>query len=153
MNRKYYVRGGLLLIVSLICLVCPHVNGSGLISGHYSFRVTYAPVCLNGTYPITLGNALTDSTMTIATDATGQLAGVMDLRGAKSTITGTITLQNDSVAHAVLIQGQTTGSNPIGVSADLYAYLHGRQFLGSSEDQDGSASFTMDVSGAGLLVV
>jgi hypothetical protein len=153
MNRRYYIRGCTLLAVGLIFLVGLRANGNGLISGHYVFRTTYAPVCLNGIYPMTVGSALTDSTLTVSTDAAGQLSGLMDLRGAKSLITGNISLQNDAVAHAVLIQVQTTGSNPVGVSADLYAYLHGRQFLGSAQDQGGSVEFTMDVSSAGLLLV
>lgn len=142
------------VVVGLMSMLVRPANASGLVTGHYVFRAPYASVCLNGTYPITLGKITTDSTLTVVTDTTGQLTGLINLRGIKSNIAGTVT-QGDGFTdlNSVYIQGQTTGSNPIGVSADLFAYLHGRQFLGDGEDEDGDVRFTMDVSAASPLIV
>jgi hypothetical protein len=138
----------------LACWFAETANANGLISGHYVFRATYAPVCLNGTYPVWLGSVATDIEWTVKTDASGQLTGTLDVRGLKSNITGTIS-RGDGFTdlYSVYLQAQTTGPNPAGVSGDFYAYLHGTQFLGDAGDADGDVRFIMNVPSASPLVV
>lgn len=125
------------------------ISATGLVSGHYVFRARYAPVCLNGTYPITIGYVTSHSVATIITDLSGGLSGELNLRGLRSGFTGSISLDGNHI----LILAQTSGPNPTGSSGDLYAYLHGRQFFGSPESVYGETTFTMDVSSAAPLDV
>lgn len=139
----------LVLIVGTTLLFGHGARAAGLTTGHYVFRAQYASACLNGSYPITLGAVTTGSSLTVATDASGQLTGTINVRGLKSTMTGTLSVDGNNMS----LLAQATGGNPMGLTGDLFAYLHGTQFLGSAEDQDGDGQFTMDVSSAEALII
>jgi hypothetical protein len=153
-SRNHVLRGRLGLF-AVVTLCAAHVaTATGLVSGHYIFRAAYAPVCLNGSYPISLGFVTTDSFLRVATDASGQLSGLIYLSGIKSNFTGTLHMGTDpSTANNIELDGQIMGSNPTGRSGDFYAFLHGRQFQGDAADQNGDTGLTINVSDASPLVV
>src|SRR5881275_3100434 len=122
---------------------------SGLTTGHYRFQVRYAPVCLYGTYPITVPNMTTQCVLNVNLDATGALSGILNIRTVPGTATGTLMSQNNVVSlhlHAV-------GQDPFNTESDIDAQLHGTQFVGTATVNNQSGLSTMDVSAAGALVV
>lgn len=148
--RSFSLPRSVALLAFLVFSMPGLATASGLISGHYVFRSTYAPVCLNGRYPITLAYLTNAGAIRVTTAANGNLSGTIEILDVPGTVTGSLGPDNNNV----LLLGQTSGPNPSTQSGDLYAYLHGKQFFGNAENQDGeSGDFTMDVSTAGPLVV
>ena len=145
-RRTYPARTSSGVRFGLSLLAGWNAGANGLVSGHYVIRTTYAPICLNGSYPIVFGSVQTGSVFTVATNATGQLSGTVNIRGAQSAITGSLSLQNNNVT----LECQITGPNPYIGSGDISGSLHGRQFKGDASDPSGVTPFYMDVSaGAG----
>ena len=140
-----YLSSRVCFFAALLTLLTKPADATGLVSGHYKFRVPYSPVCLNGTYPIAIDNFTGKCFFTIHTDAMGQLSGVANLRGATGPVTGSITTQDD----VATLQVQTSGQNP----TQTQAQSQGGQFVGTCSSSHGSVPCTMDASTAAPLVV
>jgi hypothetical protein len=148
-RHTYPARHLLAFVLGLSLLPSWYAGATGLVSGHYVIRTTYAPVCLNGSYPIVFGSVQTGSVFTVTTNATGQLSGMINIRGPQSAGSGSISLQNNNVT----LDCQITGPNPYIGSGEISGSLHGRQFKGDASDPSGVTPFYMDVSTAQTLVV
>jgi len=157
MNRQYHRKHFriVLILTATLSLCCwSHADATGLITGHYIFRARYPGVCLAGTYPMSIAGMDTQCTMTLQTDALGNLTGSVNVRTFPGQLTGTIKLRNDNVVHnSIELDLQMSAQNPTNQPADLYTFLHSTQFLGQAENCDGASTFTMDVSAAEPLIV
>lgn len=142
-----------LVAAGFTCLM-PDVVASGLVTGHYVFRARYPALCLNGTYPITLGRMYTDCNMSLHTDALGHITGAVDIRNAPGTLTGTLQLDTDPpLQNVVELDLDMSANNATNMPASLFCFLHTTQFLGEVENNEGGANFTMDASAAEPLIV
>lgn len=137
------------MVVTISVLCGSNAFASGLTSGHYQFQVQYAPVCLDGNYPITVNTMTSQCFLSVNVGATGALSGVLNMRTLPGNATGTFTSQNGVVSlhlHAV-------GPAPRNTESDIDAQLHGTQFIGTATSGNQSGLATMDVSLAGPLNV
>jgi hypothetical protein len=139
---------GVFFVVTAL-LMRMQAQASGLTSGHYQFQVPYAPVALNGTYPITVGILSTRCSYSVRIDALGHLSGTADMRSYTGSMSGTFSAQGDIVSF----QAQTSGQDPTQQPSTTQAQLSGRQFTGQSQNNNGTVAFAMDVSAAAPLLV
>lgn len=136
------------LVSRLVLLFAPvTVSTAGLVSGQYRFNVRYSSVCLNGTYPFSIGRQSDRCFLTLKTDASGALTGMIDLVTLKSQTTGKLGVQNKQPT----IDLQTTGHDESGVPLKVHAELQGKQFTGTATTAYGSLACSLDVSAVGPL--
>jgi hypothetical protein len=144
------MRARLLLLAGLILVFGPLSAGAGgLVTGHYQFQVPYSTVCLNGTYPIAVGEMTTGCTLSVDTDASGHLTGTLDLRTLKGPATGSLVLQNNVLS----LQVQTSGQDVTGTPSQIQAQLRANLFVGTATTSMGTISCSMDVSAVAPLTV
>lgn len=140
-------QGRLAAVFAVSLLFCQRVDAIGLTSGHYQFQVPYSPVCLNGVYPIAVGEMTTGCTLSVQTDASGQLTGTLDLRTLKGPATGSLVLQNNVLS----LQVQTSGQDVTGTPSQIQAQLRANLFVGTATTSMGTVPCTMDVSAVAPL--
>ncbi len=149
MKSNRHLRLVLTLMAVTAFWAAPCAQAGGLVSGHYQFRVPYSPVCLNGTYPLAVGDMTTGCTLSVQTNASGQLTGTLDLRTLKGPATGSLVLQNDVLSF----QMQTSGQDVTGTPSQIQAQLSASLFVGTATTSRGTVPCSMDVSAVAPLVV
>src|SRR2546425_7938013 len=146
-HQKRTITGAILVTVCL--LIARTAHPAGLVSGHYQFQVPYSPVCLNGVYPLTVGEMTTGCMLSVNMDANGGLTRTFDLRTVKGATTGSLVLQNNVLS----LQLQTSGQDASQTPSQIQAQLHGGQFVGTATTSMGTSPCTLDVSGVAPLTV
>lgn len=132
-------------IVTSLTLAFGFLNAAhpaGLATGRYEFRVPYSPVCLDGTYPMTVGEMKSGCVVTLSMDGNGALTGTLDLRTLKGPATGILTLQGNVLS----LHLQTSGMDVSQTPSQVDTRLHGDQFTGTATTSNGTVRCTLDVS-------
>jgi hypothetical protein len=124
-------------------------HAAGLVSGRYQFQVPYSPVCLDGVYPLVVGEMATGCKLSVQTDASGRLTGTLDLRTLKGPAIGSVTLQNNVLSLQMQTSGQDASQTPSQIQAQLQANL----FVGTATTSKGTVPCSMDVSAVAPLTV
>ena len=137
------------LWVLALFLLPQKAGAGGLVTGRYEFQVPYSPLCLNGVYPLSVGEMTTGCMLSVNTDASGGLAGTIDLRTLKGPASGTLVLQNNTL----LLKLKTFGQDATGVPSQIDAELQGNQFIGTATTSKGVVPCALDVSAVGPLRV
>lgn len=122
---------------------------AGLINGRYEFQVQYSPVCLNGVYPMTLGDMKTGCSLAAKIDGSGNITGATDLRTLIVPVAGTVVSANGKVT----LQLRTSDQNPAPLRGHFNGELQGKHFVGTATRQDGTVAFDVDVTSTALLQV
>jgi len=143
------VRVVLTLMAVTTSWAIPSELAAGLVSGRYQFQVPYSPVCLNGIYPIAVGEMTTGCTLSVHADASGNLTGDLDLRTLKCPATGSLVLQNNVLS----LQLQTSGQDVTRIPSQIKAELQANLFVGTATTSMGTVPCSMDVSGVTPLRV
>jgi hypothetical protein len=146
-RRKRTIAAASLTTVCL--LIARMAAAAGLISGHYEFQVPYSPVCLNGTYPLTVGEMTTGCALSASMDASGSLTGTLDLRTLKGPATGSLTLQNNVLS----LQMQTSGQDASQTPSQVQGQLQGNKFVGTATTSEGTVPCALDISSVAPLTV
>lgn len=136
-------------LVAACLLLARMACGAGLISGQYQFQVPYSPVCLNGAYPLTVGEMTTGCRLAVQMDGNGGLTGTLDLRTLKGSATGSVTLQNNILS----LQMKTSGQDVTGTPSEIQGILQGSQFVGTATTSRGTVPCALDVSSVAPLTV
>jgi hypothetical protein len=134
---------------ALFGLFASSLWAGGLVSGNYHFQVPYSPVCLNGVYPLTVGDMTTGCTLSVNIDASGGLTGTLNLRSLTGPISGTFLLANNSAS----LQLETSGQDATGIPSQIDGQLIDGQFIGTATTSNGTVACTLDVSAAAQLIV
>jgi hypothetical protein len=136
-------------IVLLACAIVSLARASGLVSGHYQYEVFYSPVCLNGVYPLTVGEMTTGCSIAVSMDAYGRIAGTLDLRTLQRPATGSLFVQD----NVPTLQLQTSGDDPSQTPSQIQGQWQGNSFVGTATTSNGTQPCTLDVSAAEPLIV
>lgn len=140
---------GWLAMVGIALLAPKSSYSAGLATGQYHFEATYSAVCLNGIYPLTVGDMTTDCALEAKVDASGNLIGTLDLRTLKGPITGTLQAEKGGI----MLQLATSGQDVTHIPSQINAKLHGGLFEGTATTQNGTVPSTLDVTSVSPLVV
>ena len=132
-----------------LCGIASPAHANGLVSGQYHFAVPYSPVCLDGVYPLSVGEMTTGCTLQAKVDSAGNVQGTLDLRTLKGPISGTLKSSNGRL----VLQLATTGQDVSQTATQIQSELHAGQFTGTATTHNGTVAATLDVSSAGPLVV
>lgn len=149
MKPFIHLRDIRLILVAVFLILSRPSQAAGLLSGHYQFQVPYSPVCLNGTYPIAVGEMTTGCALSVQTDARGRLTGMLDLRTLKGPATGSLVLENNVLSLEV----QTSGQDMTGTPSQIQAKLRANLFVGTATTSMGTVPCSMDVSAVAPLTV
>lgn len=147
--RKHFCDWLAALVIALLAAESGY--SAGLATGQYHFEVAYAPICLNGIYPLTVGEMTTGCSLEAKVDASGNVIGTLDLRTLKGAITGTLrsTITNGPLA----LKLATSGQDVTGIPSQIQTVLTGPQFDGTATTQNGTVPATLDISSVNPLVV
>lgn len=141
-------RASLIVATTSLLLTCA-TYAAGVVSGQYQFQVPYSPVCLNGVFPLTVGDVTTGCRFSAKMDASGRLTGTLDLRTVKGPATGSLVLQNNVLS----LQLQTSGQDVSQTPSQIQAQLQGNLFVGTATTSRGTVPCSMDVSAVAPLTV
>jgi hypothetical protein len=132
-------------VTVLFGLFANDAGAAGLTSGHYVFRVPYSPVFLNGTYPVRI-NEVGGDTLTVRTDAVGNLTGSLNIQTYKAPATGHMSLVNNHLYFYL------EAANPQH-RVRIRTTLDGPRISGTATTDTGTSECDLDPIGVEPLVV
>src|SRR4051794_40947285 len=119
MNRHFRMRNVTRIVGLITGLGLSAASGAGLISGQYHFEVTYPSICLNGVYPLAIGDMETGCSLDASLGAGGNITGTLDVRTVRGPISGTHQAAGGKLVLELATNGQDVTQTPSQVQAEL----------------------------------
>ncbi len=134
----------------LLCGAAASAYGNGddsVATGFYAFEVELAPVCLDGTYPLSIETAdgPLAGTLTVTTDVRGRLAGSLDLGGRTFAVSGDARARRSG--HSIELLARD-GRDRISFAGEHSGTTFNGTARGRGAVAEGRNPFTLDVSNA-----
>ncbi len=130
---------------ALIVAACPAALAADNPSEGYQFEVQLAPVCLDGTFDVTVGAE--QGSLTVTTDVSGKLSGTLDLGGQTFKVKGKAKYR--TTGHSVKLTARAGKKNSISFRGNLVGVS---SFDGEAKGKGavaaGTNAFSIDVGTA-----
>jgi hypothetical protein len=131
----------LVLLFGLAAL--PVSAAPGLVTGHYVFTNQLSSVCLDGRYPVTIGD-ISGAELNVTTTARGAVKGSLKVWDMQTPMSGLVKTARGAV-HLHL-KGRTNRQ-----TMTITAVLVGDKFVGTARTRAGRQRCTLDVSSTAAL--